>query len=143
MTGALNHNIAALRDGFRAQHPRTRVFYAGKACSNLWFLDRARRAGIDAEVSSGGEPWKVRKVGFEPRQIVFNGVAKTRDEIEAALQPPAEAIVVDSVFELRRVAEVAADLGAERGSRCASTSTRRARRTRACARAWAPRPAST
>jgi len=36
-------------------------------------------------------------VGFEPRQIVFSGVAKTRDEIEAALQPPVEATVVDSV----------------------------------------------
>ena len=91
-------------------HPATRVFYASKACSNLWFLDRVRRAGIDIEVNSGGELWKARSAGFEPRQIIFNGVAKTRAEVAAALEGPIEALVVDSVFELRRIADVAADL---------------------------------
>ena len=109
----IERNVKAVRDAFQAHHPATRVFYASKACSNLWFLDRVRRAGIDVEVNSGGELWKARRAGFEPRQIVFNGNAKTRAEIEAALQPPIEAIVVDSVFELRRVADVAADLGTQ------------------------------
>ncbi|MCX6373338.1 MAG: diaminopimelate decarboxylase [Actinobacteria bacterium] len=109
----IERNIAALRDTFRSYHPKTRVFYASKACSNLWFLDRVRRSGIDIEVNSGGELWKARKAGFQPHQIVFNGNAKSRAEIVAALQPPIEAIIVDSVFELRRVADVAADLGAQ------------------------------
>jgi diaminopimelate decarboxylase len=109
----IDRNIATLRDGFRAHHSATRIFYASKACSNLWFLDRVRRGGSDVEVNSGGELWKARTVGFEPGQIIFNGNAKTRDEITAALRPPIEAIVVDSVFELRRVADVAADLGAQ------------------------------
>jgi diaminopimelate decarboxylase len=107
----IERNIATLRDTFRRHHPRTRVFYASKACSNLWFLERVRRGGIDIEVNSGGELWKARQAGFKPRQIGFNGNAKTRAEIAAALQPPIEAIIVDSVFELRRVADVAADLG--------------------------------
>ena len=107
----LDRNVAAVLEAFRPHHPATRVFYASKACSNLWFLDRVRRAGIDVEVNSGGELWKALRAGFEPRRIVFNGNAKTREEIDAALQPPIEAIVVDSVFELRRVAEAAADLG--------------------------------
>ena len=109
----IDRNIATLRDTFRAHHPKTRVFYASKACSNLWFLDRVRRSGIDIEVNSGGELWKARKAGFQPQQIGFNGNAKTRAEIAAALQPPIEAIIVDSVFELRRVADVAADLGVQ------------------------------
>ena len=108
----IDRNVAAVRDAFRAHHPATRVFYASKACSNLWLIDRVRRGGIDIEVNSGGELWKARTAGFEPRQIIFNGNAKTRAEIAAALQPPIEAIVVDSVFELRRVADVAAELGA-------------------------------
>ncbi len=107
----VDRNIAALRDSFREHHPATRVFYASKACSNLWLLGRVRRAGIDVEVNSGGELWKARKAGFEPRQIIFNGVAKTRAEVAAALEGPIEALVVDSVFELRRIADVAADLG--------------------------------
>ena len=109
----LDRNITTLSDTFRSRHPQTRVFYASKACSNLWFLDRVRRAGIDIEVNSGGELWKAKRAGFEPRQIVFNGVAKTRDEIAAALQPSVEAIVVDSVSELKRIADVAADLKVE------------------------------
>src|SRR5665648_1069578 len=109
----IDRNIATLRDTFCKHHPRTRVFYASKACSNLWFLDRVRRSGIDIEVNSGGELWKARKAGFQPQQIGFNGNAKTRAEIAAALQPPIEAIIVDSVFELRRVADVAADLGVQ------------------------------
>jgi D-ornithine/D-lysine decarboxylase len=107
----IDNNIAALRDTFRAHHERTRVFYASKACSNLWFLDRVRRSGIDVEVNSGGELWKARQAGFDPRQIGFNGNAKTRAEITAALDPPIEAIIADSVFELRRIADVAADMG--------------------------------
>jgi diaminopimelate decarboxylase len=106
----LDRNIDAMRTAFQSRHPQTRVFYASKACSNLWFLDRVRRAGIDVEVNSGGELWKVKRAGFTPGQIVFNGNAKTEDEIAAALDPPIEAIIVDSVFELTRVAAVAADL---------------------------------
>ena len=105
----IDRNVAALRAAFQSRHP-TRIFYASKACSNLWFLDRVRRAGIDCEVNSSGELWKALRAGFTPDQIVFNGVAKTADEIAAALRPPIESIVVDSIFELKRIDEVAAAL---------------------------------
>ena len=106
----LDRNIAALREAFQPRHP-TRIFFASKACSNLWILDRVRRAGIDVEVNSGGELWKALQTGFAPEQIVFNGVAKSEGEIEAALSPPIQAIVVDSIFELRRIETIAARLG--------------------------------
>ena len=105
----IDRNIAALHDAFQSRHP-TRIFYASKACSNLWILDQVRRAGIDCEVNSGGELWKALRAGFTPDQIVFNGVAKTADEIAAALHPPIQSIVVDSVFELKRIGEVATGL---------------------------------
>ena len=105
----LDRNITSMREAFQSRHAATRVFYASKACSNLWFLDRVRRAGIDVEVNSGGELWKAKRAGFDASQIVFNGNAKSEGEIAAALDPPIEAIVVDSVFELERIAAVAAD----------------------------------
>jgi D-ornithine/D-lysine decarboxylase len=105
----LDRNIAAMGAAFKGRHPQTRIFYASKACSNLWFLDRVRRGGIDIEVNSGGELWKAKRAGFTPDQVVFNGNAKSEDEIAAALDPPIEAIVVDSVFELKRVESVAAE----------------------------------
>jgi diaminopimelate decarboxylase len=106
----LRANAAALLDGFGARHPGTEIFFASKACSNLWFLHVVRDAGLNVEVNSGGELAKVLRVGFSPRQIVFNGVAKTEGEIAAAVDAGVRAILADSLFELERVALVAAGL---------------------------------
>lgn len=103
----LRWNIERLRNAFNRRHLDTEIFFASKACSNLWFLDRVRRSGINVEVNAGGELWKVLKVGFTPDQIVFNGVAKTRSEIGQAVDNGIRAIVVDSMYELERVAGVA------------------------------------
>jgi diaminopimelate decarboxylase len=107
----LRANAAALLGGFGARHPGTEVFFASKACSNLWFLHVVRDAGLNVEVNSGGELAKALRVGFAPRQIVFNGVAKTEAEIAAAVDAGVRAILADSLFELDRVALVGARLG--------------------------------
>ncbi len=107
----LRHNIAGLQEAFGGRYPRTEIFYASKACSNLWFLNVVRDCGINIEVNSGGELDKALRAGFEPRQIVFNGVAKTRDEIAAAVNVGVRALLVDSLHELGRIAPVAAEVG--------------------------------
>jgi diaminopimelate decarboxylase len=107
----LRANAAALLDGFGACHPGTEVFFASKACSNLWFLHVVRDAGLNVEVNSGGELVKALRVGFSPRQIVFNGVAKTEAEIAAAVGAGVRAILADSLFELDRIALVATRAG--------------------------------
>jgi diaminopimelate decarboxylase len=105
----LRWNIEGLRNAFTRRHLDTELFFASKACSNLWFLDQVRRSGINVEVNSGGELWKALKVGFKPEQIVFNGVAKTRHEIGQAIDHDIRAIVVDSLYELERITDVARD----------------------------------
>ena len=107
----LRANVGGLIDAFRARHAATEVFFASKACSNLWFLHVVRDAGAGVEVNSGGELEKALRVGFEPRQIVFNGVAKTKPEIERAVACGVRAFMVDSLHELGRIAQVAAGLG--------------------------------
>jgi diaminopimelate decarboxylase len=104
-------NVSSMVDAFTRRHLDTEIFFASKACSNLWFLDQVRRSGINVEVNSGGELWKAQRVGFASRQIIFNGVAKTRDEIRVALQAGVRGLMVDSVYELERIAEVAGELG--------------------------------
>ena len=66
---------------------------------------------MNVEVNSGGELWKAQRAGFAPAQIVFNGVAKTRDEIRTAVEAGVRALVVDSLYELERIAKVAAAVG--------------------------------
>jgi diaminopimelate decarboxylase len=104
-------NLATLRDAFQSRHPRSEVFFASKACSTLWVLEQVKKAGVNVEVNSGGELWKALRAGFAGSQIVFNGVAKTRAEIEQAITAGIRAIVVDSFRELERVNEVATALG--------------------------------
>jgi D-ornithine/D-lysine decarboxylase len=104
-------NVARVRAAFSARHAASRVFFAGKACSNLWFLEQVRVAGAGVEVNSGGELWKALRAGFAPDQAVFNGVAKSRGEIEEAVRAGIAGIVADSLCELRRIDEVARDLG--------------------------------
>lgn len=104
----LRTNIADVVRAFTTRHAATEVFYASKACSNLWFLKVVRDTGISIEVNSGGEFEKALRAGFEPRQVVFNGVAKTRSEIERAVACGVRAFIVDSFCELERIAQVAA-----------------------------------
>ena len=104
-------NVHDLVRAFTSRHADTEIFFASKACSNLWFLGEVRRAGIDVEVNSGGELAKARHAGFAPGQIVFNGVAKSCDEIRAALRAGVRGLTVDSLFELERIAAEASALG--------------------------------
>ena len=104
-------NVARVRRAFASRHAASRVFFASKACSNLWFLEQVRAAGAGAEVNSGGELWKALRAGFSPGQLVFNGVAKSRRELEEAVTAGIRGIVADSLCELRRIDEVARDLG--------------------------------
>ena len=109
--GRIAENIATLRDAFQSRHPQTEVFFASKACGTLWVLEQVKKTGICAEVNSGGELWKALRAGFAGPQIVFNGVSKTKSEIEQAVTAGIRAIVVDSSSELARVNEVAVALG--------------------------------
>ena len=104
-------NVAAMRLAFASRHAASHVFFAGKACSNLWFLEQVRAAGAGVEVNSGGELWKALRAGFSPDQAVFNGVAKSRSELEEAVAAGIRGVVADSLCELRRLDEVARALG--------------------------------
>jgi len=104
-------NIRNLRSAVESVHPRVKICYASKANSNMAVLDAVRRAGGDAEVNSGGELFKVKKIGFRPDQIVFNGVSKTDDEIRNAVEYGILAINIDSLYELDQVTRVARSIG--------------------------------
>jgi diaminopimelate decarboxylase len=101
---------AMLAAGAAAPLPVT-VCYASKACSAIAVLKLLKDEGVSVEVNSGGELFRARKAGFAPDRIIFNGVAKSGEELLAALDPPIKAINIDSIFELRRLAAIARSLG--------------------------------
>jgi len=89
-----------------------RIHYSVKANSNLAILRLLRELGAGADIVSGGELVRARRAGFEPRDIVFSGVGKTRQELESALRERIALINVESSDELTLLAEVASELGA-------------------------------
>ena len=84
-----------------------KICYAAKANSNMAILRAVKEAGSDIEVNSGGELWKVLKIGFSAEQIIFNGTSKEIWEIEDAINAGIYAIQVDSLFELLLIEETA------------------------------------
>ncbi|HTS69195.1 MAG TPA: diaminopimelate decarboxylase [Terriglobia bacterium] len=76
------------------------ICYSVKASSNLRILSLLRRAGAGFDVVSGGELARALRAGAAPGSIVFSGVGKTREEIDAALAAGILMFNVESAGEL-------------------------------------------
>jgi diaminopimelate decarboxylase len=87
-----------------------RICYAVKANSNLAVLGVLRACGAGADLVSGGELLRALAAGFAPEQIVFSGVGKSRAELRQAVLSEVGHINVESLEELRLLAEVADEM---------------------------------
>lgn len=107
----LRQNVREILDTFRRFHPKTNLHYASKAETTLGVLQVIHDEGSMLEVNSGGELFKGIQSGFPGEEIVFNGVGKTKEELEFAIRRNIKAIIVDSPFELDRLIRVAKRIG--------------------------------
>ena len=82
------------------------VHFAMKANTNPTLLRRLANRGVGADVVSLGELQKAIANGFEPKRIVFSGVAKDREELEAALHHDIAQINVESFAELQLLSQI-------------------------------------
>ena len=87
------------------------VCYAVKANSSLAVLNLLARLGSGFDIVSGGELQRVLQAGGDPGRIVFSGVGKQADEIEAALAADILCFNVESEQELDRINDIAAASG--------------------------------
>jgi len=86
------------------------VCYAVKANSNLAVLNLMARMGSGFDIVSVGELERVLKAGGDPAKVVFSGVAKREDEMQRALEVGIKCFNVESVAELERLNQVAAQM---------------------------------
>jgi diaminopimelate decarboxylase len=84
------------------------VCYSVKANSNLAVIATFARLGSGADVVSKGELLRALAAGVPPQKIVFAGVGKTEDELEAGLDAGILQFNVESENELRLLARVGA-----------------------------------
>lgn len=110
------YSAAALRRAFGvfeeglAGAPRL-VCFAVKANGNLAVLRLLAEAGAGFDIVSGGELFRVLKAGADPARIVFSGVGKTREEIEAALEAGIHSFNCESEAELLLLSSLAQRMG--------------------------------
>ena len=76
------------------------ICYSVKANSHLRILSLLRQAGAGFDVVSGGELARALRAGAAPDTIVFSGVGKTQDEIDAGLAAGILMFNVESAGEL-------------------------------------------
>ena len=82
--------------------------YACKANSNIAILKLLQSLGSSIEVVSKGELLRALKAGFNPEKIVFEGVGKTREDIEAGIDANVHQFNIESLGELDLINEIAA-----------------------------------
>jgi diaminopimelate decarboxylase len=91
-------------------HPHL-VCYAVKANSNLAVLNVLAKLGSGFDIVSIGELERVLVAGGKAGKCVFSGVAKTKIEIERALEVGVRCFNVESASELSRIESVARSVG--------------------------------
>ena len=87
--------------------------YASKAFLNKEAVRIVADEGLCLDVSGGGELALALATGFPAERIFMHGNNKTPRELREAISAGVGRIVIDSRIELRRISQIAGELGVE------------------------------
>lgn len=85
------------------------ILYANKAFCTLFTCKVAKEEGLGLDVVSGGELYTAIKADFPMEKICFHGNNKTYDELLMAVENNVGHIVVDNIYELEMLNDIAKD----------------------------------
>ncbi|MFV0625326.1 diaminopimelate decarboxylase [Sphingomonas sp. ac-8] len=105
-TATLARHVAVFREALSGMDDPL-IAFAVKANPNGAVLATLARAGLGADVVSGGELARALHAGMRPADIVFSGVGKTAQEMAHALDAGIGQFNVESEPELEMLSEVA------------------------------------
>ena len=95
---------------------RLSVYYAGNhSCARPW-RGWAYEEGLCLDTASGGELAIALRAQVPGQNIALHGNNKSYDEIKRAIKHGVGRVVVDSIDELKLIADVHAELNAERAA---------------------------
>ncbi len=111
-TPAYVYSTATLQRHARVFHAALRrldhlACFAVKALPNLAVLSLLAKEGFGFDIVSGGELFRALKAGADVTRIVFSGVGKRRDELDAALKAGIFQFNCESEEELIQLSEAA------------------------------------
>ena len=109
-TATMLRHAAALRDALRPLADPL-IAYAVKANPNSAVIATLARAGLGADVVSGGEYRRARAAGVTADKIVFSGVGKTEGEMRLALESGLYQFNLESLAEAEMLSALASSMG--------------------------------
>ena len=92
---------------FRVKEDYNRVAFAGKAFLTIEMCRLINNEGLYLDVVSGGELYTAYKANFPMEKIYFHGNNKTLDEIELGVKLGVGKFVVDNLWEMNKINDVA------------------------------------
>ena len=110
---AFRERAISWRDGLKAEFGDSagHVFYASKAFTCTALAHWIKEIGIGIDVATGGELAVALAGEVDPQHIELHGNNKSLAEIDRAVSIGVHSIVMDSLHEIDRVAEVARKYG--------------------------------
>ena len=103
----VRENCRLFKDSIEKNYKKGMVVFASKALNCLEMCRIVKQEGLGLDVVSGGELYTAIKAGFPSEHIFFHGNNKTTDELEMALEENVGRIIVDNIFELEELDELA------------------------------------
>lgn len=103
----LRTNCRNYIDFFKCEQRGNRVAYAGKAFLTLAMCKLIEEEGLYLDVVSGGELYTAYKADFPLDRILFHGNNKTLEEIEMGVRLGVGTFVVDNLFEIEQLNQIA------------------------------------
>jgi len=87
------------------------ILYSFKSNPSMAICNELKKMGAGADVASENELKLAINMGFEPKKIIYTSPAKSRENIEYAVESEILAINVESIRELEILEEVAKEKG--------------------------------
>ena len=109
-TATMCRHVEALRSALQGLADPL-IAYAVKANPNSAVIATLAKAGIGADVVSGGEYRRAIAAGVAPDKIVFSGVGKTENEMRLALEGGLYQFNLESLAEAEMLSGVATAMG--------------------------------
>lgn len=106
----IRQNCRDYQDGFAAAYPSARVAYASKAFLTAAMAALVAEEGLDLDAVSAGEIYTALRGGLPAERILFHGNNKTPDELRFALEAGVGRYVVDNLYELELLEDLAGRL---------------------------------
>jgi diaminopimelate decarboxylase len=109
---AIRQNARDYLAAFRARYPKVEVSFAGKAFLCAAICKLIEQEGLNLDVASGGELYTALYAGFPAKRITLHGNNKSVEELKMALDARVGHIVIDNLYEIDLLTELAAGLKA-------------------------------